>query len=584
LINRLFWIYLVLFISVRSAGAYESDEKMMAALCGTPPIHVGSGAGSDYMLACKGCPSKNHADYDNHMTLWDTIPGSYTSHGHQILAIMTGCGGWEENRLILMTRTSKGWRKEFEIPQTGGDDCLKLTLKGHHDALVCKSVVTKGDVQWKKIELLTFTKDHAERHTLLDGFWTSGSAPRPGDTFLRDPTACSNLLPGDIRGNPDRSDSFHLYIVSKGSPQSEHPCDYDSFSTARFHADLEYKFDGINAVLSTSSATNMAMIQQELRESPADPGEMPVVNPEPLSARDLAAQRLAAAIQAQDGDAPQKDFTAEMRKFLTPAKTAETFRGLTDQFGRLKALDHPRPDPQGQVTYRGRFERGDLDVKIAFDRKDMIAGLWFQPHQPEIPVPDRNSTALSLPFHGRWLVFWGGDTAEINHHHDTPNQRFAFDILGADDGGRTHRGDGAANEDYFCFGREILAPADGEVVQAIEGVDDNRPGSMNPYSALGNSVTIRHSELEYSVIAHLKRGSVRVKAGDKVSRGQVLGLCGNSGNSSEPHLHYHLQNTAVIQDGSGIKVFFGEAKVLVDRKPLPRSDYSPVKGDVLIAE
>ena len=243
---------------------------------------------------------------------------------------------------------------------------------------------------------------------------------------------------------------------------------------------------------------------------------------EPRAARELVAQRLVAAIDASDGNAVQKDFSSEMRKFLPPEKAAAFFRDLGENHGLLKTLENPRTDPQGQVLYRGRFERGTLDVSIAFDRDDKIAGLHFQPHRDELPVPERNSTALSLPFHDLWLVFWGGDTAEINHHHDTPNQRFAFDLLGTDEDGRTHRGDGAVNEDYFCFGREILAPADGEVTQAIEGVADNRPGSMNPYSALGNAVVIRHGELEVSVLAHLKQGSVRVKAGDKVRRGQVV--------------------------------------------------------------
>lgn len=291
-----------------------------------------------------------------------------------------------------------------------------------------------------------------------------------------------------------------------------------------------------------------------------------------------------AAIQAADGEAVQKDFTDEMREFLPAGKTSEFFRSLRDEHGKLQALEDPRPDPQGQVIYLGRFERGELDVVIAFDPADRIAGLRFKQHRPGLPVPERNATPLSLPFRERWLVFWGGDSAELNHHHGVPNQRFAFDLVGVDSEGRTHHGAGDKNEDYFCFGREVLAPADGTVEQAIEGVWDNRPGSMNPYSALGNAVVIRHAELEVSVLAHLKRGSVRVKPGEKVRRGQVVGLCGNSGNSSEPHLHFHLQNTPVIQDGTGVKVYFQEASVVSGGKLETRRDYSPVKGDILAAE
>ena len=182
------------------------------------------------------------------------------------------------------------------------------------------------------------------------------------------------------------------------------------------------------------------------------------------------------------------------------------------------------------------------------------------------------------------MVFWGGDTKELNQHHDVPNQRFAFDFLGANEEGKTRKGENPVNEDYFAFGREILAPADGKVTDVINGVRDNIPGSMNPYSALGNAVFIRHSEHEVSVLAHLKLGSIKVKVGDKVKRGHVIGLCGNSGNSSEPHLHYHLQNTPIIQDGTGIKCYFEKVVITDKGDGKTKKNYSPVKGEVVAAE
>jgi murein DD-endopeptidase MepM/ murein hydrolase activator NlpD len=181
-------------------------------------------------------------------------------------------------------------------------------------------------------------------------------------------------------------------------------------------------------------------------------------------------------------------------------------------------------------------------------------------------------------------VFWGGDTKELNDHYDTPNQRFAFDFVGADDSGKTHKGEGKTNEDYYAFGREIIAPADGVVTEVINGVRDNVPGSMNPYSAVGNAVLIQHRDNEVSVMAHFKLDSIKVKVGDKVTRGQVLGLCGNSGNSSEPHLHYHLQNTPVIQDGTGIKCIFDKVTIIKDGSPQAKTNYSPVKGEIILAD
>ena len=105
---------------------------------------------------------------------------------------------------------------------------------------------------------------------------------------------------------------------------------------------------------------------------------------------------------------------------------------------------------------------------------------------------------------------------------------------------------------------------------------------MNPYSALGNAVLIRHGQYEVSVLAHLKFGSTRVKAGDKVKMGKVIGLCGNSGNSSEPHLHYHIQNTPIIQDGTGIKCRFERIGIMIEGKQQEKENYSPVKSEIVV--
>jgi murein DD-endopeptidase MepM/ murein hydrolase activator NlpD len=179
------------------------------------------------------------------------------------------------------------------------------------------------------------------------------------------------------------------------------------------------------------------------------------------------------------------------------------------------------------------------------------------------------------------LVFWGGDTRELNHHHDSPNQRFAFDFLIVDKAGRSHRGEGKHNKDYYAFGQPVLAPADGVVTDVITGVRDNTPGSMNPSWAGGNSVLVMHREHEVSFLSHFQQDSIRVKCGDKVKRGQILGLCGNSGNSSEPHIHFHVQNTPVVQDGTGLRCVFEKIIVTRNGKNESRTNYSPIKGDIV---
>jgi hypothetical protein len=296
------------------------------------------------------------------------------------------------------------------------------------------------------------------------------------------------------------------------------------------------------------------------------------------------ADRLVAAINAGDGAAIQRDWADVMLKALPREKSDPFFAGVVAQLGKIKGLDAPDLTEPSTAVFVAHFERGTLDLKMVLDAHDKIIGLWLLPHTPPAPVPERNTTPLQLPFNGRWLVVWGGDTKELNQHHDNRGQRFAFDFIGAGPDGKTPKSAGRANEDYYAFGREILAPADGTVTEAIDGVRDNVPGSMNPYAAVGNCVILRHAEHEVSVLAHFKQGSVRVKAGEKVKAGQVLGLCGNSGNSSEPHLHYHLQNTPVFQDGTGIKCFFRKVTLVAkDGKKEVKADYSPVKDDTLEA-
>jgi hypothetical protein len=292
-------------------------------------------------------------------------------------------------------------------------------------------------------------------------------------------------------------------------------------------------------------------------------------------------QRLVDAINAQDYPGTRQDFAKVMLDALPLAKAEAVFKGLSTQYGKITTLGPARLTPPNQAVFPAYFEKGVLDVQVVLDDQDKIIGLWFRPHVGDTPVPQKHTTVLRLPFAGRWQVVWGGDTKELNQHHDTPNQQYAFDFLGVDEQGQTHKGDGTQNEDFYAFGREVLAPADGVVTETIEGVRDNHPGSMNPYSGLGNAVFIQHRQGEVSVLAHFKQGSIRVKAGDQVKAGQVLGLCGNSGNSSEPHLHYHLQNTPIIQDAAGIKCFFDNIVVIQNGKSTPQGHYSPVKGDIV---
>lgn len=170
---------------------------------------------------------------------------------------------------------------------------------------------------------------------------------------------------------------------------------------------------------------------------------------------------------------------------------------------------------------------------------------------------DRPTTsALRLPFRGRWFVYWGGRTPLQNHHAVSPTQRFAYDFVVASRG-RTHRaGSRRVNTDFYCFGRPILAPAVGVVRTAVDGLPDNAPGTLDDGRPFGNHVVVDLGQGEYAWLAHLRRTSVDVRPGQRIEAGDVIGECGNSGRSSEPHLHFHLQDTADPSAGAGLPAAF----------------------------
>ncbi len=153
---------------------------------------------------------------------------------------------------------------------------------------------------------------------------------------------------------------------------------------------------------------------------------------------------------------------------------------------------------------------------------------------------------MKLPFLGTWFVLNGGSTSKLNHHHGNKAQNFAFDFTKVNKVGKSFKNDGKSNKDYFCFGESVLSSGDGVVVEAVDGVKDNKPGNGNYLAGAGNYIVIRHAYKEYSFIAHLRNGSISVKAGDSISVGDRLGECGNSGTSFAPHLHYHLQDSDIL--------------------------------------
>jgi murein DD-endopeptidase MepM/ murein hydrolase activator NlpD len=266
-------------------------------------------------------------------------------------------------------------------------------------------------------------------------------------------------------------------------------------------------------------------------------------------------------------------FSQEMNAALPLDKFSQVTAGLKVQFGVIKKLRFVRLQ-SASALYETTFDKAVLGMTITLNPKNEIAGLLFKPYT-EAKEIIRNNTKMKLPFKGEWSVTWGGDTKEQNYHVESVAQKNAFDFLIYDEKGLTHKGTGEANEDYYAFGKELYAPCDGEVVLVVDGIKDNIPGVLNPIYIPGNTVIIKTANSEFVFFAHFKQHSIVVKQGQKVTTGALLGLCGNSGNSSEPHLHFHLQNTEDMTKATGAKCFFDQLKV----NGVLKSDYSPVKGD-----
>ncbi|KAB7744811.1 peptidoglycan DD-metalloendopeptidase family protein [Nostocoides sp. F2B08] len=189
-------------------------------------------------------------------------------------------------------------------------------------------------------------------------------------------------------------------------------------------------------------------------------------------------------------------------------------------------------------------------------------------------VADPEARWIEVPVRGRWVGLNSPADKVPSHGVRAYGQEYAIDILHpADDGAPTTLGWGLGlrePETFSCFGEPVHAVADGVVVAADDRLDDQRSRSSwptviwmmtvgafvrelaGPRFILGNHVVLDHGEGVYSAYAHLRHGSLRVAVGGRVTAGQQLAEVGNTGNSSEPHLHLQLMDRAEVNAAAGL--------------------------------
>ena len=210
---------------------------------------------------------------------------------------------------------------------------------------------------------------------------------------------------------------------------------------------------------------------------------------------------------------------------------------------------------------------------------------------------------LSPPLRGgEWLAGNGPSNTSGHRRSIIPlnghlyiAQRFATDWVQLRSNGDTYEGDAKDNKNYGCYGAEALAVADGVVAAVIDGIPENIPGSTSTAVPItletigGNYVILDLGQGRFAFYGHLQPGKLRVKLGEQVQRGQVLGLVGNSGNSTQPHLHFHLSEANSPLGSEGLPYVFTNYEVqgkAVNRKyikatPEERKLELPLESDVV---
>jgi len=153
-----------------------------------------------------------------------------------------------------------------------------------------------------------------------------------------------------------------------------------------------------------------------------------------------------------------------------------------------------------------------------------------------------NFVDLDFPLKGgKFCIIQGGSDQMINHHYSVPAQKFAIDIVQLNSlDTRMKKWNPKTVQDFNIFGSPLYSPCDGTIITSINQFLDLEPGTMEPEHPAGNYLAIaRKASNIVIILAHLMKDSLLVKNGDIVQKGQLVARVGNSGNTTEPHLHIH---------------------------------------------
>ncbi|VGO17931.1 hypothetical protein PDESU_06533 [Pontiella desulfatans] len=293
----------------------------------------------------------------------------------------------------------------------------------------------------------------------------------------------------------------------------------------------------------------------------------------------LVANRMADSINQGRYLRIRDDFSARALAKLSEERTKTAFANLRQRLGKIERLDAPWVQQESIAVFPVSFEKGVVGLELSLDADDKISGLRILPFTTAFPELPPHQTALTLPYGGRWRVMWGGDNRQTSKYFGNRVRQHAREFVIADRYGLTYLEEGKKNADFFAFGRPVVAPAAGEVIAVVNGVEDNRPRSPNTFAGLGNMVVIQHATNEVSVIGHLMNDSILVKTGQVVAVRQPIARCGNSGDSTQPSIYYHLQDNPAPDTGSGYRPQFRNVLIWDRGRGRVDAKHSPSRGE-----
>lgn len=250
-------------------------------------------------------------------------------------------------------------------------------------------------------------------------------------------------------------------------------------------------------------------------------------------------------IEQNDYETLYSYFTKEMKKQISKKALKKLIQDYNRFAHQHKCFVDIGTEKYGENVWLDAFENYGVSIHVTHGK---ISALLFK---PLYYFKDKHTTlTYQFPFNDEWFVYWGGDNELFNYHYPIETQRYAYDFIKINkDSGMSYFEDGMRCEHYYAYNTPVYAPLNGVVVDIENNIKDNRIGQTNQRQPLGNYVMIKHSTNEFSLIGHLKQHSIKVNIGDEITDNVMIGLCGNSGNSSEPHIHFQVSNQPSLLEG-----------------------------------